>query len=258
MVLYVGTSGWQYDDWRGVLYAPGMPRRFWLEEYAQRFATVENNNAFYRLPAAETFATWRERTPEGFVMAVKASRFLTHIKRLHDPQEPVQRLLSAAEGLGSRLGPVLLQLPPTLRADVGLLDSCLGCFPAGVRVAVEPRHDSWWVPEIRAVLERRGAALCWADRQARPVTPLWRTAYWGYLRFHAGPAQPPPRYGRQSLATWVARVAEAWSDEADVYAYFNNDLGGAAPLDAVAFARAAARAGRTVSRTPQHLAVRQA
>lgn len=98
MPLYVGTSGWQYDDWRGVLYAPGTPRRLWLEEYAQRFATVENNNAFYRLPTAETFAAWRERTPEGFVMAVKASRYLTHIKRLHDPQEPVQRLLSAAEG----------------------------------------------------------------------------------------------------------------------------------------------------------------
>ncbi|MFJ8625913.1 DUF72 domain-containing protein [Kitasatospora sp. NPDC093550] len=258
MPLYVGTSGWQYDDWRGVLYPPGTPRRLWLEEYAQHFATVENNNAFYRLPTAETFAAWRERTPEGFVMALKASRYLTHIKRLHDPQEPVRRLLSAAAGLGSRLGPVLIQLPPTLRADVDVLDGCLGCFPPGVRVAVEPRHDSWWVPEIRAVLERRGAALCWADRRARPVTPLWRTAGWGYLRFHAGLAQPPPRYGRQSLATWVARVGEAWPDEADVYAYFNNDSGGAAPLDAVAFARAAAKAGRTVSRTPQSLAGRQA
>jgi len=255
--LFVGTSGWQYDDWRGVLYEAGTPRRRWLEEYAQRFATVENNAAFYRLPPAETFADWRDRTPDGFVMAVKASRYLTHIKRLHDPQEPVQRLWAAAEGLGPRLGPVLLQLPPTLRADAELLDTCLGCFPPGAKVAVEPRHESWWVPEIRAVLERRAAALCWADRQARPVSPLWRTAGWGYLRFHAGLAHPFPRYGRQSLASWVARVAAAWSDEADVYAYFNNDLGGAAVLDASTFAWAAARAGRTVSRTPQSLTARR-
>src|SRR5438128_6616233 len=94
MPLFVGTSGWQYDDWRGVLYPPETPRRLWLEEYASRFATVENNNAFYRLPPADTFAGWRERTPEGFVMAVKASRYLTHIKRLRDPQEPVHRLMA--------------------------------------------------------------------------------------------------------------------------------------------------------------------
>jgi uncharacterized protein YecE (DUF72 family) len=115
---------------------------------------------------------------------------------------------------------------------------------------VEPRHDSWWTPQVRAVLEQRGAALCWADRAARPVTPLWRTAGWGYLRFHEGLAQPWPRYGRQALATWVSRVADAWPDEAEVYAYFNNDPGGAAVLDAVAFAGAAAKAGRTTSRTP--------
>ncbi|WP_035851326.1 DUF72 domain-containing protein [Kitasatospora azatica] len=246
MPLFVGTSGWQYDDWRGVLYPPKTPRRLWLEEYATRFATVENNNAFYRLPPAETFADWRARTPEGFVMAVKASRYLTHLKRLHDPQEPVERLLAAATGLGPRLGPILLQLPPTLRADTLLLDTCLSCFPAGTRVAVEPRHASWWTPAVHAVLSRHAAALCWADRDSRPVTPLWRTTGWGYLRFHAGRAQPTPRYGQRALASWTARVAEAWPDEADVYVYFNNDLGGAAVLDAAAFAGAAVRAGRTV------------
>ncbi|MEU7137374.1 DUF72 domain-containing protein [Streptomyces sp. NPDC046261] len=250
MPLLVGTSGWQYKDWRGDLYPADVPQRLWLEEYAGHFATVENNNAFYRLPTPETFTDWHDRTPQGFVMAVKASRYLTHIKRLRDPEEPVERLMRHAAGLGDRLGPVLLQLPPTLRADAALLDAALACFPRTVRVAVEPRHASWWTDEIRGVLERRGAALCWADHDSRPVTPLWRTADWGYVRFHAGRARPWPRYGRQALTTWARRIADTWPDRARVYAYFNNDPGGAAVHDAAGFARAASRLGRTVSRTP--------
>ncbi|WP_405878784.1 DUF72 domain-containing protein [Streptomyces sp. NBC_01136] len=253
MTLFVGTSGWQYKDWRGVLYPDGVPMRLWLEEYAARFATVEINNAFYRLPTRETFESWRERTPPDFVVALKASRYLTHIKRLRDPAEPVDRLLSHAAGLGDRLGPVLLQLPPTLHADPGLLDECLGCFPADVRVAVEPRHDSWWTPQVRKVLESRGAALCWADVLARPVTPLWRTAGWGYVRFHEGRAQPWPRYGRQSLTTWIRRITDAWPDAPEVYAYFNNDPDAAAVRDAVTFARAATATGLTVTRAPDDL-----
>ncbi|MEV7235339.1 DUF72 domain-containing protein [Streptomyces sp. NPDC051020] len=252
MPMLVGTSGWQYKDWRGVLYPSGHPQRLWLEEYARHFATVENNNAFYRLPTEEIFASWRERTPQGFVMAVKASRYLTHLKRLHDPEEPVLRLMDHAKGLGDRLGPVLLQLPSNFRADIGALDACLSCFPDGVRVAVELRHTSWWEAEreLRAVLERHGSALCWADRWSRTVTPLWRTASWGYVRFHGGIAEPPPRYGRQALTSWARRIVDAWPDEDDVYVYFNNDLGGAAVVDAVKFARGAAALGRTVSRTP--------
>ncbi|EFH31298.1 conserved hypothetical protein [Streptomyces pristinaespiralis ATCC 25486] len=249
----VGTSGWQYKDWRGVLYPPGLPQRLWLEEYAARFATVENNNAFYRLPTTEVFRSWRERTPDGFVMAVKASRFLTHLKRLREPEEPVHRLLDRTAGLGDRMGPVLLQLPATFHEDVDALDACLRCFPATVRVAVELRHISWWQAEtrLRALLERHGSALCWADRGSRPVTPLWRTASWGYVRFHAGLAQPPPRYGHAALKSWVGRITGAWPDEDDVYVYFNNDTGGAAVVDAARFARSATAAGRTVSRTPR-------
>lgn len=250
MGVLVGTSGWQYKDWRGVLYPADCPQRLWLEEYARGFTTVESNNAFYRLPEHDQFAVWRDRTPGGFVMALKASRYLTHIKRLRDPKEPVARLMSHADGLGDRLGPVLLQLPPTLRADPGLLDTTLACFPAGTRVAVEPRHDSWWTAEIRALLEDHGAALCWADVGSRPAAPLWRTAGWGYVRFHGGRAEPAPRYGRQALATWARRVHDTWPGEADVYAYFNNDTGGAAFHDAVVFARAVARLGGAVSRTP--------
>ncbi|MFG2874175.1 DUF72 domain-containing protein [Streptomyces sp. NPDC048337] len=252
MPMLVGTSGWQYKDWRGVLYPHRQPQRLWLEEYARQFATVENNNTFYRLPTTEVFGSWRERTPEGFVVAIKASRYLTHLKRLHDPEEPVHRLMERAAGLGDRLGPVLLQLPPDYRADVPALDACLNCFPDAVRVAVEFRHASWWEAEreLRTVLERHGSALCWADRWSRPVTPLWRTASWGYVRFHGGVAEPPPRYGRQALRSWAVRIADAWPDTADVYVYFNNDLGGAAVVDAVRFARTATALGRTVSRTP--------
>jgi uncharacterized protein YecE (DUF72 family) len=201
--MLVGTSGWQYADWRGVLYPPGLPQRRWLERYGECFDTVENNNAFYRLPAAETFVSWRDRTPAGFVMAVKASRFLTHMKRLKDPEEPVERLLRRAAGLGGKLGPLLLQLPPNLPADPARLAACLSCFPDGVRVAVEPRHDSWWTDEIRDILVRHGAALCWADRLGRPLTPLWRTADWAYVRFHEGAARPWPMYGDRALAAWV-------------------------------------------------------
>ncbi|MEU9522391.1 DUF72 domain-containing protein [Streptomyces sp. NPDC048224] len=250
MTLFVGTSGWQYRDWREALYPSGLPVRLWLEHYAAAFATVEINNAFYRLPTRETFAAWRERVPPDFTVAVKASRYLTHIKRLRDPAEPVDRLMTHAAGLGDRLGPVLLQLPPTLRADPALLDACLACFPPGTRVAVEPRHASWWTPETREVLVSRRAALCWADVRARPVTPLWRTADWGYVRFHEGRAAAWPHYGRRSLTTWLDRVATTWPDTSDVYAYFNNDPNAAAVQDAATFAHLARTSPLTATRTP--------
>ena len=266
MPVRAGTSGWQYRDWREVLYPPGLPQRRWLDYYAGRYGTVENNGTFYRLPEPETFAGWQARTPDGFLMAVKASRYLTHVRRLRNPAEPVARLMRAAAGLGDRLGPVLLQLPPDLPADPDALDGCLaefGRFPedadpgsaqgrrrgtAGqpgrrIRVAVEFRHPSWQADEIRQVLQRHRAALCWADRRGRAVTPLWRTADWGYLRFHEGMARPWPRYGQQALRSWARRVAETWPGDADIFVYFNNDQGGAAPRDAAAFASIARRAG---------------
>ena len=171
VALFVGTSGWQYADWRDAFYPHGLPQRAWLAHYARDFSTVEVNNAFYRLPERSVFERWRQQTPEGFVVAVKVSRYLTHVRRLQDPLEPVGRLVDRAAGLGDRLGPYLLQLPPTLRAEPERLDACLAAFPTDARVAVEPRHESWWTDEVRTVLERRGAALCWSDRRGRPVVP---------------------------------------------------------------------------------------
>jgi uncharacterized protein YecE (DUF72 family) len=287
MPIYVGTSGWQYRDWRGVLYPAGVPQRRWLEHYAGQFATVENNNAFYRLPARETFIGWRDRTPGDFVMAVKASRYLTHIRRLRDPAEPVARLLGAAAGLGDRLGPILLQLPPNLAAEPQRLDACLVEFgrhgtgltggpgltgptgstdstsltsPTGgeamrglrtpVVIAVEPRHESWWTDEVRQVLTRQHAALAWTDRLGHPLTPLWKTAAWGYLRFHEGAAHPWPRYGQRALTSWAERIMQTWPADADVYVYFNNDQGGAALHDAAALAAILRQSGREVTRAP--------
>ena len=239
MPMLIGTSGWQYRDWRGGLYPEGVPQRLWLEHYATHYLTVENNNSFYRLPSRETFAAWRERTPDDFVMTVKASRYLTHVRRLRDPAEPVARLVGAAAGLGPKLGPVLLQLPPTLKADPDTLDACLKEFRTAaatlgghrLRLAVEPRHETWWTDEIRQILAAYDATLCWADRRGHPITPLWRTATWGYLRFHEGTAQPWPSYGPQALRSWVTRLTETWPDEADVYVYFNNDPEGHAIRD---------------------------
>ena len=208
--VLVGTSGWQYRHWRAVFYPEGVPQRQWLEYYAGRFATVENDGTFYRLPARETFERWRARTPDEFVMAVKASRYLTHYLRLRDPAEPVRRMLDAFAGLGDKLGPVLLQLPPGMAADAPLLDRALAQFPPAIQVAVEPRDPSWWNDRIREVLAAHGAALCWTDRCGEPTTPLWRTADWGYLRFHEGDGRPWPRYPDRGLRDWADRVAQAW------------------------------------------------
>jgi uncharacterized protein YecE (DUF72 family) len=247
VTVIIGTSGWQYRDWRGRFYPPVLPQRLWLEHHAEHFATVESNNAFYRLPEQTTFERWRERTPPDYRWAVKASRFLTHLKRLREPAEPVARLMDRVAGLGDRLDVVLLQLPPTLKADVELLSECLGQFPAGTRVAVEPRHESWWTDEVRGLLERYQAALCWADRAEQPIAPLWRTTEWGYLRLHTG--ADGWGYRPETLELWAQRLAETYGAD-DVLVYFNNDPGGAATVDAVTFADAVRATGGTHTRVP--------
>jgi uncharacterized protein YecE (DUF72 family) len=180
---------------------------------------------------------------------VKVSRYLTHIRRLREPEEPVQRFVDRVRGLGGKLAPVLLQLPPQLRRDTGRLEATLDRFPRDMQVAVEFRHPSWWIEDVRTLLEARGVALCLADRRG-PLTPLWRTTSWTYLRFHEGRAAPAPCYGRQALVTWAARLAANWSPDEDVWVYFNNDPRGCAPRDAARFARIIRRAGLDPTRVP--------
>ncbi|HXK32767.1 MAG TPA: DUF72 domain-containing protein [Dehalococcoidia bacterium] len=245
-MLYVGTSGWEYAHWRGSFYPRRPAPRDTLAFYAARFPTVELNGTFYRLPARETFESWARRTPRDFVFAMKASRYLTHILRLREPQEAVRRMLERAQGLGDKLGPLLLQLPPTLERDAARLDGTLELIELtapGTRVAVEFRHASWWRDETRRLLERRGAALCLADRGSRIITPEWRTADWGYVRFHEGLARPRPCYGRWALQSWAQRIRRLYGVDADVYAYFNNDASACAIRDAETFTRIADAVG---------------
>jgi uncharacterized protein YecE (DUF72 family) len=249
VVLYVGTSGWQYASWRGTFYPAGLAQRHWLGYYADHFATVEVNNAFYRLPERDTFAGWGQQVPADERIAVKVSRYLTHVRRLREPHEPVGRFWSHAQGLGPRLGPVLLQLPPNLPADAATLAATLAEFPREATVVVEPRHPSWWDTAIERTLADHGAVLCWADRRGRPVTPLWRTGEVGYLRLHEGAAQPRPRYGQASLDSWLGRIESTFDTRTDdVYVFFNNDQEGAAIADATAFTARARRLGLAVAR----------
>ena len=237
MTVRVGTSGWQYADWKEPFYA-SKPQRQWLTSYAERFDTVEVNATFYRLPRTEAVQRWTEQVPMGFLFVVKASRYLTHIKRLRDPTEPVARLMDRIRPLraADMLGPILLQFPPDMAAAPDLLAATLSEFPAGLRIAVEPRHDSWFAASTRTVLEDHGATLVWADRDGRPLAPLWRTTDWCYLRMHHG--RDDWGYAERDLKRWATRVR----DVGDGYVYFNNDPGAAAVRDAATFSRLLAEA----------------
>jgi uncharacterized protein YecE (DUF72 family) len=235
MAILVGTSGFDYQDWRGMFYPRFIKSGERLAFYAQHFDTVELNVTFYRMPAAAAFRGWRDAVPDGFVFAVKASRYLTHIKRLVDPRPSVEYLMERAGELGDRLGPILLQLPPSLETDLERLDRTLEAFGSETRVAVEPRHKSWFVPDVCEVLRRHGAAFVLADRKG-PITPLWSTSGWFYLRMHQGLARPRPCYGEGALRSWVNRLRELpVGDGTSGYVYFNNDHRACAVRNAAEF-----------------------
>ena len=228
--LRIGCSGWNYKSWRGQFYPAGLPPARWLPFYATVFDTVEANGTFYKLPERETFAGWAAATPPGFVMAVKASRYLTHLKRLLEPEEPLKRLLSHARGLGSQLGPILYQLPPQLRRDHARLERFVGRLPrrlAGgraprLRHVIEFRDPSWYVPETFALLAAHDVSLCLHDKLGSALTePLIGPAL--YVRFHGTSGHYHGSYGRTALDGWARRLVAAWRDGRDVYAYFNND-----------------------------------
>jgi uncharacterized protein YecE (DUF72 family) len=244
----VGTSGWHYAEWRGLFYPSRGSSSRWLEIYAERFATVEINATFYRLTSEATLRAWRDAVPDDFVFAVKASRYLTHVRRLSDPKEPVELLLQRTAVLGPKRGPILLQLPPDFPINLDRLDETLAAFGSTCPVAVELRHPSWDTDGTRALLQRHRAALCLTDRRGL-TSPAWPTAPFGYVRFHEGGAQPAPCYGRAALHTWASRLASLWPADAKVYAYFNNDQRGCAPRDAHQLALACSRTGLATTRS---------
>jgi uncharacterized protein YecE (DUF72 family) len=228
-VIRIGCSGWNYQHWRGPVYPASEPSRRWLELYARSFDTVEVNATFYRLPERRIVRRWAETTSPGFCFAVKASRYLTHVKRLRDLRPGLERLYERIEPLhdAQKLGPLLWQLPPRFRRDDDRLADALGALPPG-RHAFEFRDESWFTEAVYELLRAHDAALVVADRAAAPPSPWVETARWSYIRFHAGRA-PRGAYGRQALATWARRIVEA---PGDVYAYFNNDWEGFAVANA--------------------------
>lgn len=239
--LLVGTSGFHYDHWQGVLYPEELPKRAWFAHYAERFATVEINNTFYNLPAPERFERWREEAPPGFTYALKYSRYGSHMKRLKDPEGPLGTFLERAERLGDRLGPILVQLPPKWRADPERLQGFLRAAPSRHRWAIEVRDARWLAEEVYAVLEAHGAALVVHD--LLEDHPRRRTADWLYLRFH-GRRRYRGSYAHQALTAEARRIASDLGAGRDVYAYFNNDERGYAVTNALQLRRFVANARR--------------
>jgi uncharacterized protein YecE (DUF72 family) len=231
MQSYVGTSGWQYSDWKGPFYPNDLPQREWLAYFSERFPTVEVNNTFYMLPKPETFAKWREGSAAGFIFVVKANRYMTHIRRLRDCEEAMSRFWSHARRLGRKLGPILFQLPPNLKADLPLLESFLQLIPGSMRAAFEFRHPTWDTDEVRAALDAARCALVIPDRPGDSPSEVV-TGGWTYMRFHQG-RRAAPGYPRAKLARYADALAGMAADEA--WVFFNNDPQGAAIRDALTF-----------------------
>lgn len=236
----IGCSGWNYKSWRGPFYARELTPSRWLAYYSRHFDTVELNGSFYRLPTYEMFSRWRDQTPEHFVMAIKASRFLTHLKRLREPVEPLVRLFDSACGLGDRLGPVLYQLPSNFRQDLERLESFLELLPTSRELnarslchVFEFRHNSWYVPDTFRLLDRFGVGLCWHDKLGSEISAPCTGAL-VYVRFHGPTGLYRGSYDTVALARWARTLAPYARAKQPVYAYFNNDADAVATKNALA------------------------
>jgi uncharacterized protein YecE (DUF72 family) len=228
---HIGTSGWHYDHWRERFYPRDLRKPKWLEFYSRSFPTVELNNSFYQLPTEKAFATWHDSTPDGFVFAVKVNRFITHIKRLKDSEEPLQRFLDRATLLGGKLGPLLYQLPPGLHRDDERLEAFLALLPAEASHVFEFRHKSWHEQGVFDILRRHNAGFCVFDMPDL-TTPLVATADFVYVRFHGSSSMYGGCYTDDELTEWARRITEAAQGTTAVYVYFNNDLEGHAVSNA--------------------------
>jgi uncharacterized protein YecE (DUF72 family) len=235
--VHVGCSGWNYRSWRGRLYPAGVPASHWLETYAERFETVEVNTTFYRLIARSAVERWVTQTPESFLFAVKASRYLTHIKRLTGMREGVGRFYERVEPLAEagRLAAVLWQLPENFHRDDARLAEALELLPAG-RHAFEFRHPSWFVDPVYELLRSHDVALVIGDHPQRPFQPLCLTASWGYVRFHYGSRGRRGNYSASELGEWATRLHRL-RREAELFVYFNNDWEAFAPRNALELTR---------------------
>jgi uncharacterized protein YecE (DUF72 family) len=230
--LRIGCSGWQYKHWRGDFYPAELPQARWFSHYALTFDTVEINNSFYRLPEPETFARWNEQAPSHFLYAVKASRFLTHMKKLKDPEDPLARFFENARHLGRHLGPVLYQLPPRFPINLERLEAFLKALPKKYRHTVEFRDPTWYDQRVYDLLTKRKVSLCLHDMEGSETTRV-AVGPFIYVRFHHGTKKYGGRYSDERLDDWAEWLAARHEEGLDVFAYFNNDTGGHAPRDAV-------------------------
>jgi uncharacterized protein YecE (DUF72 family) len=230
--VHVGCSGWNYAHWRERIYPKGLRPSRWLEHYATLFDTVEVNATFYRLPRREAVARWVEQTPEEFVFTVKASRYLTHLKRLTDLGSGLERFYERIEPLAvsPKMGPVLWQLPANFHRDDERLANALRVLPRG-RHCFEFRHESWFAPEVYELLRGHGVALVIGDHPQRPFQTHELTADWTFVRFHYGKRGRNGNYSESELEEWRDRIA-AWRRSVEVFAYFNNDWHGYAVKNA--------------------------
>jgi uncharacterized protein YecE (DUF72 family) len=230
--IHIGTSGWHYDHWKGPFYPRETSGRDMLAYYAQHLETVEINNSFYRLPGERTLAQWRDTVPEGFLFAVKASRYITHMKKLRDSEEPIAAFMERMRVLGDKLGPILFQLPPRWKLNLERLRSFIDMLPQGYRYAFEFRDPSWLDGEVYEVLSKRNAAFCIYELSGW-LTPRKVTADFVYVRLHGPGDAYEGDYGQQTLAGWAGAFS-TWSKKGlDVYCYFDNDQGGYAALNAL-------------------------
>jgi uncharacterized protein YecE (DUF72 family) len=229
--IHVGCSGWVYKHWRGIFYPEDLPQKRWFEFYAAEFDTLEINNSFYRLPSGETFEKWREQAPRGFCYAVKANRYLTQAKKLKDCEEPMERMMAAVRRLGERLGPMLYQLPPSMKINLERLETFLQILPPRVTSVFEFRDKSWYVPATYALLDRYGASFCAHDM---PGSKSDRVAVGpiAYVRFHGGEGKYWGRYSDEGLLSWCDWLIEQARQRRSVWCYFNNDVQGHAIDDA--------------------------
>lgn len=228
-IVCIGTSGWNYDHWKGPFYPEGTPKRCWLEFYSRHFSTVEVNATFYRQMKPSTYEKWRESTPRGFCWSLKANRFITHIKRLHDVQEPLDLFFSSLSPLKEKLGPILFQLPPSLVFDEDLLTTFLDQLPRQNRYAIEPRNKTWVSERVFSCLEQRGIAWCISDTAGRYPCCEEITAEFVYIRLHGSKKLYASCYSEKELAAWAAKIID-WGR--DTYVYFDNDFMGYAPENA--------------------------
>jgi uncharacterized protein YecE (DUF72 family) len=222
----VGCSGWNYADWRELFYPKGLPPKRWLGHYAEVFDTVEVNNTFYRLPALSAVQGWVEQSPPGFLFALKASRYLTHVKRLTEMERGVKLFYERIEPLvrSPKLGPIVWQLPGNFKRDDERLAGALAALPEG-RHCFEFRHESWFHDEVYAMLREHGAALVIGDTPERPFQTHELTTDWTFVRFHHGHRGRGGNYSHAELDEWAEHVRD-WRTSAEVFLYFNNDWKG--------------------------------